>query len=366
MRIDSTNIQEIVSYIKNHTKDNAVLISVAEHTDLNIEELIIALNKVEVRFMGGIFPKVIHNNAILDKGIVIDTLENLEELFLIKNISTKEYQIPQVVFNYNETYSLITFVDGLTSNISHYLEKLYENYGMKTNYLGGGTGSLSLEQKPCVFSKDGFFKDAAVLSISKVTSRIGVRHGWEKVDGPFIITKLEGNIIKEINWETPFKIYKNVVEKHAKKQFTDHNFFDIAKGYPFGILKDDAECIVRDPIEVNKNGELVCVGEIEENSLVNILNGNTETLITAAKNAAKDSLKQSINPSKAIIIDCISRVLFLEEEFKIELQEITKILKDTYPNISIGGALTMGEISSYGEGFLELYNKTTVVSLFES
>lgn len=366
MKIDSTHIQEVVTQIKNHVKNNAVLIAIAEHTVIQINDLITELNNHGVHFMGGIFPKVIHENSILNKGIVINTLSNLEELFLVKNISKKEYKIPIFDFKANKNYSLITYIDGLTANISYYLEQLYENYGMKTNYFGGGAGSLTLEQKPCVFTKDGFFEDAAVVAISKIASSIGVKHGWNKVDGPYIITKSEGNVIQGINWENPFKVYKEVVEKHAQKQFNDTNFFEIAKGYPFGILKDNAECIVRDPITVNDKGELVCVGAIEENSLVDILNGNKVTLVKAAKNAALDSIENSVKPNKAIIIDCISRVLFLEEDFEKELQEITKTLKNTYPNISIVGALTIGEISSYGEGFLELYNKTTVISLFES
>ena len=40
-------------------------------------------------------------------------------------------------------------------------------------------------------------------------------------------------------------------------------------------------------------------------------------------------------------------------------------VKEKYPHISLSGALTLGEISSYGEGFLEFYNKTVVVGLFE-
>jgi len=77
------------------------------------------------------------------------------------------------------------------------------------------------------------------------------------------------------------------------------------------------------------------------------------------------SANQSKNPKKAIIIDCISRMLFLDKDFDKELSIITSTLKTRYPDISIGGALTIGEISSYGEGFLEFYNKTIVVGLFE-
>ncbi len=365
MLITTVRIIEIVNLISQHAKDEAVLISIGEHTEVDINELIIALNSVNLKFIGGLFPKVVHENSILEKGIVINRLHNVENLFLVHNVSKKEYRIPQVNFDKNEPYSLFTYVDGLTSNISYYLSELYETYGMRTNYFGGGAGSLTLEQKPCVFSNEGFYQDAAVFCVMRMQSQIGVRHGWNKVAGPFIVTKAEGNIIKEINWENPFKVYKEVVELHANKQFTNNNFFDIAKGYPFGIVKDNAECIVRDPLMVNDLGEIICVGELEDNTLVDILNGNENSLIQASKLAAEESLEQAISPTKAIIIDCISRVLFLEDNFDQELNAITQTIKEKHPNISISGALTLGEISSYGEGFLDFYNKTVVVGLFE-
>ncbi|MEN8885182.1 MAG: FIST N-terminal domain-containing protein [Winogradskyella sp.] len=365
MLITATKTDEIVLAIAAHVKNKAALISVGEHTQIDIKELITALNKEGIKFIGGLFPKVIHNNSLLDKGIVINTLHNVKSLFLIKNISSKNFSVPQIDFNTDTNYSLFTYVDGLTSNISHYLSELYENYGMQTNYFGGGAGSLTLEQKPCVFSNEGFFMDAAVVCVMQMTSKIGVRHGWSKVEGPFIVTKAEGNIIKEINWKNPFEVYKDVVETHSKKTFNADNFFEIAKGYPFGIVKDNAECVVRDPLMVNDKGELICVGELEDNTLVDILNGNKHSLIEAAKMAAEESANAAVLPQKAIIIDCISRILFLEEDFDLELKEITDTIKNKFPEISIGGALTLGEISSYGEGFLEFYNKTVVVGLFE-
>lgn len=365
MLINSENIDEIVSSIAHHVEQQTALISIAENTNVDIHDLIQALNKKNVRFMGGIFPKVIHNNSLFDSGIVINTLIDVVHLDVVKDISQRAYKIPKIQFHENENYSLFTYVDGLTSNISKYLSQLYEAYGMQTNYFGGGAGSLSLIQKPCVFSNEGFFEDAAIFCIMKMTSRIGVKHGWSKVDGPFIVTKASGNIIKEINWESPFAIYKRVVENHSNLKFDEDNFFDIAKGYPFGILKNDAECIVRDPLKVTKNGELVCVGELEDNTLVDILNGNEKSLISAAKSAVEDSLKFADHPKKAFIIDCISRILFLEDQFTNELNAITDTIKAKFPDISIAGALTLGEISSYGEGYLEFYNKTVVVGLFE-
>ncbi|ARN72251.1 hypothetical protein BST91_11555 [Nonlabens tegetincola] len=364
MLITSNTSKEIALDIKDHVGAHGALIAVAEHTELDIPALVDDLNEIGVTFMGGIFPKVIHNNQVIEQGIVINTLQNLEKICLIKELSSTNYTIPKFEFQ-DGSYSIITYVDGLTSNISHYMSTLYENYGMQTNYFGGGAGSLSLQQKPCVFTNEGFFEDAAVYSIVKMSSHIGVKHGWSKVDGPYIVTKADGDVIQEINWQNPFEIYKTVVEKHSNKKFSDDNFFDIAKGYPFGIVKNDGECIVRDPLMTNEKGEIICIAELEDNSLVDILNGDNNSLIKAAEQAAQESLLHASKPRKAIIIDCISRVLFLETDFDKELRSITGTLKEKYPHISISGALTLGEISSYGEGFLEFYNKTVVVGLFE-
>ena len=67
----------------------------------------------------------------------------------------------------------------------------------------------------------------------------------------------------------------------------------------------------------------------------------------------------------ALMIDCISRYLFLEDDFKSELQGVNRAIKKKYPDLDLYGVLSLGEISAYGNGFIELFNKTTVVSLFE-
>ena len=69
--------------------------------------------------------------------------------------------------------------------------------------------------------------------------------------------------------------------------------------------------------------------------------GFQDSLIIAAEEAAIESMKKAINPKKAIIVDCISRILFLEEKFNLELDKITSVLRERSPNISISGALTL-------------------------
>ena len=146
------------------------------------------------------------------------------------------------------------------------------------------------------------------------------------------------------------------------QKFDDSNFFDIAKGYPFGINKIGSEKIVRDPISVSEDGALVCVGEVPEGSFVDILAGNTQSLVNAAGSAmqqGKASYAGESSCQAALFIDCISRVLYLEDNFKLELEAVHD---DDLPLI---GALTLGEIANSGDDYLEFYNKTAVIAVLE-
>ncbi len=365
MFIESTNCNEIAQRIAAKAVGKTALLSMGEHTEIEVTELVEALNQQEVHFMGAIFPKVIAHNEAFEKGIVVAVIDQTNEIYTVRDISKREYTIAPYQFEETLDYSLVTFVDGLTSHISNYLGALYEKYGMKTNYFGGGAGSLSLEQQPCVFSSEGFFEDAAVYCLVPMKSAIGVKHGWNKLEGPYIVTKAEKNTVEEINWDTPFDTYKNIVETDTNTAFNDDNFFDLAKGYPLGIIKQGVDYIIRDPLTVNKEGALVCIGEVEENTLINIMKGDQTSLLQAAKDAANECLSKAQNPKNGIIIDCISRVLYLEDNFKTELENISNTIHEKYPELSMTGALTLGEISSYGNGYLEFYNKTIVVGLFE-
>ena len=125
------------------------------------------------------------------------------------------------------------------------------------------------------------------------------------------------------------------------------------------------ENIVRDPIAVNEQGELICVGEVPENTALDILKGEPSLLIAAAELAAADcGIPKDKKARFSLIVDCISRVLFLEDKFPEELSTVRKKIESIDPNCVVQGILTLGEISSYGDGFLEFFNKTIVAGVF--
>ena len=371
MYIPSSDAGEIVTAIAEAApqKDDVVAILIGEKNRPNVEQLISGLNAKGISFFGGIFPGIIHGESRYEEGVIAIVLPALAKPLLIRGLETEQIEIPEVddeleiITDTGSPYTALVLVDGLTSNVASFLTELFNSFGDSVSYLGGGAGSLSLQQEPCIFTRDGLFQDAAVVTFVKLHSGLGVHHGWQEIAGPLVATSTRKNVVAELNWRNAFEVYREIVEADAGVELTREGFFDVSKGYPFGMVKEGAEHIVRDPIAANEQGELVCVGEVPENTVLSILKGASDSLVQAAGQAAEDSRAMEGKPFQSLVIDCISRVLFLEDGFGRELSAVRRALATAGRASVPEGALTLGEISSSGEGLLEFYNKTIVVGV---
>lgn len=349
-------------------ENESLLLMFGEKETVDFEPLQKSFSDLHISFFGGIFPGIIYRGNRFEDGCIIIKLSTLSAPILVHGLESTDFKLPSFpnIEDYaDQKRTVLTLVDGLTSNIATFLSKLHDVLGNTVNFIGGGAGSLSLQQQPCVFTNEGLFQDAAVICFLDYQSKMGVRHGWQQLEGPVVATRTEKNIIHELNWQNAFELYKGVVDNDGDTPIDKDNFFDIAKAYPFGIFKEDSEDIVRDPIAVDENGSLICVGEVPENTVLYILKGHKKALISSAKTAVEDILEGDVPELAHIfIVDCISRTLFLEEDFSEELKVVLNSFSEKQKNVNPLGILTLGEISSYGEGFLEFFNKTIVVGSF--
>lgn len=331
------------------------------------ENLDPVLKKVSVPLIGGIYPAMVYGREKFDKGTLVVGLYHHVDYSIIKGLSDSdedyEAQIDEQIPDMDNLKTMVVLVDGFSQRIAAFIESLFNIFGLDINYVGGGAGSLSLVQKPCLLTNEGLLQDAAALAPLDIESGIGVSHGWKSIKGPFRVTGSNGSVIQTLDWKPAFDVYKAIVDEHSGDTITADNFFDIAKSYPFGIAKMGTERVVRDPITIDKDKGIVCVGEVPEGAFVDVLNGNEASLIAAAGNALALSRKAyQSKPDKKVcfFIDCISRVLFLGDNFKKELDAVYR------PDQPLMGACTIGEIANSGSDYLEFYNKTAVVSLLEA
>jgi len=311
---------------------------------------------------GGVFPQLIHDQKNYEHGYIVVGIPAKVDVFNVPGLSDARADFAESVetllADHELPVTMLVLVDGMASRIGAFLDGIYDVLGSEPVYFGGGAGSLSFEPKPCIFSNQGMLHDHGQMTVLPMRFTLGVQHGWEKFAGPFVVTGADRNVIQTLDFRPAFEAYREHVEADSGRVFSDDNFFDIAKGYPFGMEKPDGSIVVRDPITHTGN-DMNCVGEVPGNAIVHLLKGQPERLIAAAQAAA-----EQITPGEgpAILVDCISRVLFLESDFVSELETVKRSLNER----PLFGILTLGEIANGGDYCLEFYNKTMVLAATET
>lgn len=318
-----------------------------------------------VPLFGGIFPYLISERCLQTEGFVLLGLSVPVTIHALMDLNAPYTDWAASVAKWDAPMgpgdTLFTLVDGFANNVERYLEALYTSFGTEVKYVGCGAGLLSVQGRPCLITPRGVLSHTAMTVSIPSHCEIGFSHGWESFAGPFLVTSSEGNRIYTLNYLPAFQVYKNAIEAQTPYRFAEHSFVDIAKIYPFGISNVDAELLVRDPITVEGNA-LMCVGEVPVNSMVYLLRGTAKGLISAASIAATQAAQvPGQSGDFALVFDCISRQLFLEQDYQREIDIINNALKD---NTALFGALSIGEICTTNAGPAELLNKSTVVAVF--
>jgi hypothetical protein len=257
---------------------------------------------------------------------------------------------------------VIILPDAISGNTSELIKGVYSVLGACTKYAGGGAGDNLRFIKTYQFINNQVYQDAvvAVLIKSKNPLGVGIRHGWKPVSAPMVVTSAKGNVVSELEWFPAFDMYVATAEAE-KTKIDKSTFAEFAMTHPLGIPQIGGEFIIRDPLNVDEDGSITCVAEVPANSIVRIMKGTEELLISAVKQAARDALDavQGRKIIGGIIFDCVSRSLMLKNNFYKEIEAIHSVVGKDVPII---GNLSFGEVGSISGGSPQFHNKTMVLS----
>lgn len=361
---NESELRSLLAAVDGDARVQGILVLACDANDWTPEQIDPLLQSTAKPLFGGIFPQIIHGSETLEKGAIVVGLPVMPKLLTVPGLSDEQADYDAILDAHaaemGKGRTMFVWVDGLASRIGALVESIFHIFGLEYNYLGGGAGSLSFEQKPCLFTNQGMIGDSAVLALLDIPSGVGVSHGWTPISGPHKVTRARGNVIHSLNWRPAFDVYREAVAQATGQEVNRENFFAISKSHPFGIIRLGDEMIVRDPIVVQEDGSLVCVGEVPQESHVDILVGDLTSLVAAARRArhlAEDDFHHPASRCITFFVDCISRVLFLEDDFGEELAAVESTERPLL------GALTLGEIANAGHSYLEFYNKTAVVGI---
>ena len=369
--LKTTDAEEVVSRALEFVKGDPeaqLMVLVAEGDQPDLDALRTRFVEAGLSFFGGMFPEVVAEGQRQRRGVLLIKMPRLVAPMAFDNLAAAEERMAGLAASLPDSAAkhptAFVLVDGLAPDISTFLEAAYNEFGNRVRYWGGGAGSMSLVPTPCVFTSERVFKGGAVIGLSTVEAGLGVRHGWRLYKEPLVATRTEGNVIHQLNWKSALSVYSSHLEADLGRPVDARNVGDFSRDYPLGVKKQAEELVVRDPVGATEDGGLICVGDVPQNAVLAILTGEAKDLIAAAKMAAEDAVPADTRLVRCCLIaDCVSRVVFLGDHFQQELDAVSDGLGPLSEGQRPCGVLTLGEISSRGDGYLELFNKTCVVAV---
>ena len=326
-----------------------------------LNTLLTSLTSISI--FGGAFPALIHENEIYETGAILLGFRWKLDIYLYRDLTSNKIDIDRL-FSLSETplheqHNLIMFIDGLSNVAEKFIKRLYESIGAGINIIGGGTGNAEFTHSPSIISNFGTLKDSALIAALPFSFHSSSGHGWEIIDGPYLATETEGQNLISIDYEPAFEAYREALFKTDGVCIDTENFFDISVRHPIGILDIQGELTVRDPFHTD-GAQITFVGEIYPNSMLHLLSGDQQHLISAAYQSAQESLSHGSKYNLSICFDCLSRRLYLRDLYEEEVESLKQGVEKNH----LIGALSLGEITTNPSHAFNWLNKSTVIGSF--
>lgn len=237
----------------------------------------------------------------------------------------------------------LIFSDGLTENGSELLLGIKDVLGRSFPIVGASAADNLRFLKTYQYFNKETLNNALIGTIlsGEGVFGYGLKHGWQPLGRPHVVTQSQGNVIKKIENKAAVEIYKDYFKKSGEE--IQSSLTQISILYPLGIyLSDEEEYLLRNVIRIDSAGGIVCQGDVLKDSQIRIMMGTKESALQAAKQAAWEA-KNAMEGTPilgAIVFESVSRVTLLGHRMNEEISIIRSILGEKTPII---GICTFGE-----------------------
>lgn len=358
VRFDDTD--EIIAAISNEPlmDDEYWLILIADKHQNQLDSLISGLNSKGCRFFGAVFPGLIYGKRMLYEGALIRKVRCLSPPLLVPMPAPSDIvsnlpphtEIPQ------PGATCLCLIDCLSPEIDDLLNLVYNRLGQRCSYFGAGAGNHDLAPEAPIFGNWGKGNNCALVTIIDQPSHSIARHGWKRHCGPIVASRTSGNVLHELDWEDAETAYRNALPDKLSNTPPERFYKDVTPRYPFAVEYPGAEDVVRDPIALCGNGDVMFLSDIPQGALMYLVEGTPENLIAAAREAVIETVTPATD--SVLVCDCLSRTVALDSQFPAELRAIADQINAINTDLQLEGVLALGEIASHGNRPVNFYNKT--------
>lgn len=196
---------------------------------------------------------------------------------------------------------------------------------------------------------------------AKLQVGFGSGGGWEAFGPKRLVTKSEGNVLKELDGQPALALYKRYLGERATGLPATGLLF------PLVLLENrDAENgLVRSILAVDEaNQSLTFAGDIPEGHYVRLMKAGLNALVGGAEIAAERASPAAAShpPGFALMVSCVGRKIVMGQRIEEEVDAVLGLLGTSTPAI---GFYSYGEICPAGvSNSCDLHNQTMTLTVF--
>jgi hypothetical protein len=273
----------------------------------------------------------------------------------------------------------LTFPESLTSNGVLILEGLKQSLGEQIPIIGGMTADDYMFSQTYQFFQNEVLSDAVpvLLFAGNLQFSSGVASGWTPIGKRSCVTKVDGNVVYEIDGQRALDFYQYYLGAdkfaanyaiHALAVFEESDSASAVSGMPVDEAKGLGLLPVRFYMRApsgydNESGSVTFFSDIPEGATVQITDTSRENILQASEISLKEALTNfpGKNPAAALLVSCAARRRILGTLTSEEYQLVKKHLPQTLPCC---GFYAYGEIAPLTtKGQTQFHNKTFVTLL---
>jgi hypothetical protein len=175
---------------------------------------------------------------------------------------------------------------------------------------------------------------------------IGMEHGFSPISKPRQISKAKLNILSELDGKPALSVYEEYFGEAATTAAQEGGLTRWLVAYPLGIQQDNGrQFLLRNVMSFGPNGSVVCSGEVQEGSWVQLMIGSKELALEAATAAALAAVRPLRSVRCVLVFDSVLRKRLLGQDTATEIQRIRQAVGLSVP---LAGCYTYAEHAPLG------------------
>jgi hypothetical protein len=237
---------------------------------------------------------------------------------------------------------LLLLCDGLTPDQREVARGAYAATSAVIPLIGAAAGDDLHWQATYTFGEGRILSNGlvAVWINSPSPMAVGVAHGYRPFGRPMLVTRAEGSVIHELDGQPALDVYLS--ERGVAVKDDARSIGDMLVERPIGIPTAQGGYDMRHIHEATADGGLVLTTGVPEQTVIQVMAGDDESLLEGARQAAEVARRDLDGaPRAAVVFSCCGRVPLLRARVAEEVELIATELGD----VPAGGFYSCGEFA---------------------